>query len=110
MRVLIDYHGTLVGNPDLGLDDRGVRLLLRSLRTKMDVAICSGDPGGLPEDFRAWLDMVSIPLIDKVTLTAGRLTDAVVVDDQPAILACASRAGAITVPAARIRDFFTLFV
>ena len=75
---------------------------------RLPATIWTGDPGGIDEDWKEFFAEQEIVVVDKGTVDYHCLTGAVVIDDDPGILAMAVRKGAIAVPADQAKAFFTL--
>jgi hypothetical protein len=106
MRFYFDFHGTLSGNPDYD-EASAQRLLLTLLHHGAEVILWSGDPEGIPEHWIrfAWDNGIRGPLYKDLSID---LTDAVVVDDDLALLRAALRQHAIVVPASALPTLHAL--
>ena len=101
MLFLIDFHGTITNNPTL-YTARWKEVIKRLPA----VTIWSGDPEGIPDDWKAFFSEHEIDVVDKGAFDYNRLAGAIVIDDEPSILAMVVRKGAIAVPAAWAGAFF----
>ncbi len=100
MRFYFDFHGTLVDNSTFG--GRLPQFLLVALvRYGAEVVVWSSDPSAIPEKWQSFCRDHGIPVLEKDVATAD-LANAVVVDDDLALLRAALRQEAIVVPASAL--------